>query len=70
MGSNNGQSQDPATAPVKREAAPAEWFNDCGEGRQRRCVKTQYLERVDLGTQCDSHDKARRMVAAPPGRLK
>src|SRR5439155_20818239 len=46
-GSNNGQGQNKnrPTALVKTEVAPADWFNDCTEGRYRKaCVKTLYLD--------------------------
>jgi hypothetical protein len=45
--------------PVRREEAPAEWFNDCPEGRQRRCVRTEFFGRVDLAIRCSSHEKER-----------
>ena len=61
IGSDNGQ----ATTPVRRDDAPAEWFNDCAEGQVRRaCVKTEYLARVDLGTQCFVHERMRRELEA------
>jgi hypothetical protein len=48
---------------MRREDAPAEWFNDCGEGRAKRCLKTQYLDHVDLPDQCVSHAKMRQAIA-------
>lgn len=42
---------------------PPEWFNNCGEGRRRQCVKTEYLGLVDLPIQCNTHEKARRQLS-------
>jgi hypothetical protein len=49
---------------VKREEAPAEWFNACGEGRAKRCLKAQYLDRVDLPDQCYHHRKVQQELRA------
>jgi hypothetical protein len=65
-GSNKGQSNSPTTAALKREDAPAEWFFTCPEGKQRRCVRTEYLGRVDLAVQCDAHEKWRRAAEKKP----
>jgi len=63
-----GSNHNPETAHVRvrREEAPAEWFHDCGDGRQRKCVKSEYLDRVDLGIQCYAHERARKAVEAKP----
>jgi hypothetical protein len=57
-GSNNGGHR------VRREDAPLEWFNDCAEGRRRRCVKTAYFDHVDLPDSCVAHAKARHDLKA------
>jgi len=48
---------------VKRENAPDAWFSNCPQGRQKKCVRTEFLDAVDLGIQCDAHEKARLMLA-------
>jgi hypothetical protein len=56
MGSN-GQK-------IPRQDAPAEWFNDCGEGRAKRCLKTEYFDRVDLPDKCTYHRQVRQELRA------
>jgi len=57
-GTNNGHQ-----GTQRLQDAPAEWFNKCGEGNRRQCVKTDYLRLVDLPVQCDAHEKVRKQLA-------
>src|SRR5262249_5439382 len=49
---------------IRREDAPAEWFHSCAEGRQRKCVRSEFLDRVDLPIQCYSHEADKQIVAS------
>jgi hypothetical protein len=50
----------PEPQKIKTFEAPADWFNDCAEGRYRKaCIKTEYLDRVDLPDQCTTHQQER-----------
>jgi hypothetical protein len=64
------RSEDQSHDRVRREDAPAEWFNDCPEGRYKKeCVRYEYASRIDLAIECEDHRRKRAITAARAARV-